>query len=244
MPVSVCVCVLPKSRNGRPHSSESLNRWHRDQRSGSVQMSYWLVTAWTRPLHFPACCSSRLTPRCGLGEQKWVTIENDREKMKYRTQYTHPSASEMSSNWVLCSGCPFSAGFSLYCWTSWATWFSWFNTLFSINIFTHSQNLLQTGSVNAPSSLTKAISRVLLPISLSTWWSSRLSCSLETTAELTPPTGHLGCCWAATAWLWQGCTGCPANALASLCIIKELLAACHTRENAKRLSIHCRFFLH
>lgn len=84
--------------------------------------------------------------------------------------------------------------------------------------------------------LTKAISRVLLPISLSTWWSSRLSCSLEITAELTPPAGHLGCCWAATAWFWQGCTGCPANALASLCIIKELLAACHTREDAKRLS--------
>lgn len=82
-------------------------------------------------------------------------------------------------------------------------------------------------------SLTKAISRVLLPISLSTWWSSRLSCSLETTAELTPPAGHLGCCWAATTWFWQGCTGCPANALASLCIIKELLVAWHAREDAK-----------
>lgn len=76
MPVCmpVCVCVLPKSRNGQPHSSESLNRWHRDQRSGSVQTSYWLVTAWTRPLHFPACCWSRWTPRCGLGQQKMSDV--------------------------------------------------------------------------------------------------------------------------------------------------------------------------
>lgn len=80
-----------------------------------------------------------------------------------------------------------------------------------------------------PHSLTKAISRVLLPISLSTWWSSRLSCSLETTAVLAPPAGHLGCCWAA-AWLWPGCTGCPANAPASLCSIKELPAACYDRK--------------
>lgn len=40
--------------------------------------------------------------------------------------YNHPRASEISSSCVLCSGCPFSAGFILYCWTSWATWFSWF----------------------------------------------------------------------------------------------------------------------
>lgn len=63
MCVSVCVCVLPKSRNGRRHSSASLNHWHLDQSSGSMQMSYWSVTAWTRPLHFLAYCWSRLTPR-------------------------------------------------------------------------------------------------------------------------------------------------------------------------------------
>lgn len=78
--VYVCVGVLPKSRNGQPHSSESLTRWHRDQRSGSVQTSYWLVTAWTRRLHFPACCWSRWTPRCGLGQQKWVTFEKRHTK--------------------------------------------------------------------------------------------------------------------------------------------------------------------
>lgn len=44
----------------------------------------------------------------------------------YEYVYTHPIAREISSRWVLCSGCPFSAGFILYCWTSWATWFSWF----------------------------------------------------------------------------------------------------------------------
>lgn len=70
--------------------------------------------------------------------------------MKYRTQYTHPRAREISSNWVLFSGCPFSADFSLY-WTSWAAWFSWFNTLFSIKISIQSQNFLQTRWVIARS---------------------------------------------------------------------------------------------
>lgn len=150
MRVCVCGCRLPKSRNGRHHSSASLNRWHWDQSSGSVQTSYWLVTAWTRPLHFPACCWSRLTPHCS-SEQKlsdnwkwhWETI--------YGTRYTHPRAREISSSWVLCSGCPFSADFSLYCWTSWATWFSWFNILIAIITCSRSQNFLQTWTVIAPS---------------------------------------------------------------------------------------------
>lgn len=79
--VYVCVVVLPKSRNGRPHSSASLNRWHWDQSLGSMQTSYWLVTAWTRPLHFPACCWSRLTPRCNLEQKQSVTTTRQRTKL-------------------------------------------------------------------------------------------------------------------------------------------------------------------
>lgn len=151
--MSVCMCacvrVLPKSRNGRRHSSASLNRWHRDQSLGSVQTSYWWVTAWTRLLHFPACCWSRLTPRCSLEQKKIIQWQfNMTETMQYRSQYTHPRAREISSNWVLCSGCPFSVDFSLYCWTSWATWFSWFKTSFSIKILIQSQKFLQTRSAH------------------------------------------------------------------------------------------------
>lgn len=90
MCVSVCVCVLPKSRNGRRHSSASLNHWHLDQSSGSMQMSYWSVTAWTRPLHFLAYCWSRLTPRWIQDGEK-DTSENKElwEEVKLRMKYTH-----------------------------------------------------------------------------------------------------------------------------------------------------------
>lgn len=80
-------------------------------------------------------------------------------------------------------------------------------------------------------SLTNAISLVLLPISRSTWWSSRLSCSLDTSGVLAPPAGHLGCCWAAAAvWLWLAGAGCPARPPASLCSTREFVAACFREE--------------
>lgn len=125
----VSVRVLPKSRNGRRHSSASLNHRHLDQNSGSMQMSCCSVTAWIRPLHFLAYCWSHLTPR-------WIQERHEEERFRLRNAcimhilvfghvYTHPRAREISSSCILCSCCPFSAGFILYCWTSWATWFSW-----------------------------------------------------------------------------------------------------------------------
>lgn len=64
----------------------------------------------------------------------WILKEH-RNMNGFTVEYvfTHPRAREISSSWVLCSGCPFSAGLILYCWTSWGTWFSW---------FWHGQNML------------------------------------------------------------------------------------------------------
>lgn len=143
--------------------------------------------------------------------------------------YTYPRDREISSSWVLCSGCPFSVGFILYCGTSWDTWLSWFeNGQWEVGCKKISTDMNAT----VPhccwrATLTIAISLVLLPISLSTWWSSRLSCSLETAVALAPPVGHLDCCccWDAAPWPWLGCTGWPAIAPLSLCNSKKLLAA-------------------
>lgn len=80
-------------------------------------------------------------------------------------------------------------------------------TLYYCNIRT--SELMQWEAFKQGYSLTMAISRVRLPISRSTWWSSRLSCSQDTA----PPAAHLP----PTDW--------AARALASLCRSRELLAA-------------------
>lgn len=57
-------------------------------------------------------------------EMTWTCLELvDTKKTQCFWECTYPRASDISSNWAFWSGCPFSAGFILYC--SWATWFSW-----------------------------------------------------------------------------------------------------------------------
>lgn len=86
------------------------------------------------------------------------------------------------------------------------------NTSIKNNLKTFSHNWYHKFIVSLTVSvwLTMAISRVLFPISRSTWWSSRLSCSLDTV----PPEDHL-----------TPAVGWDASAHASLCRSMELLAA-------------------
>lgn len=64
-------------------------------------------------------CELRGQPKCKCNACIFRSI------FKLAYMATHPRAREISSSCVLCSGCPFSAGFILYCWTSCTTWFSW-----------------------------------------------------------------------------------------------------------------------
>lgn len=215
---SACVCkwVLLKSMNGH-HFSAFLNQRHLDQNTGSKQKSCLPVTAWTRPLHFPANCWNHWTPRwirrrkTFQQEQIWEKINKEKYIfIMWSIFYTYPSAREISSSWVLCSGCPFSAGFILYCWTSWLTWFSCFvkQTKLTFSIFAYNIPFSKAWICSTSSSYHSHLTGSLANFSLHL---------VELHAELL--TGN-GCCTSTTCWplglllLWGHCC----LALAGLCI--------------------------